>query len=139
LSNAFVAKLDSRGNLVYVTYLGGSGGDSAHGIAVDARGSAYVVGTTASTNFPLAQPLQAVAAGGGASNEAFVTKLDPMGSSLVYSTYLGGSDWDMGRAIAVDRKGTESSQRSRRLCRTQGQGMILVLSRKRRSVRISLS
>jgi hypothetical protein len=91
----FVAKFDpSGGALVYSTYLGGSGtksfdgGDSVNAIAVDAAGNAYLAGTTASTDFPLARPFQAV---NKASYNAFVTKLSASGRSLVYSTYLGGS------------------------------------------------
>ena len=88
--------------LVYSTYLGGSGSDDGNGIAVDSSGSAYVVGNTASTNFPTASPLQASSGGG---NDVFVVKLNPTGSALVYSTYLGGSNSDFGDSIAVDASG----------------------------------
>jgi hypothetical protein len=103
--NAFVAKLNSTGStLVYSTYLGGSGGnDQTRGIAVDGAGNAYVTGNTNSTNFPAANPLQA-AYGGGAA-DAFVAKLNPIGSALVYSTYLGGGGDDAGTGIAVDPAG----------------------------------
>ena len=90
--------------LVDSTYLGGSGWDYGYGIAVDAAGSAYVTGVTSSTDFPTASPLQA-ANGGGVEGDAFVTKLDPTGSALVYSTYLGGSGDEDGRGIAVDAAG----------------------------------
>jgi hypothetical protein len=101
--DAFVAKLDSTGSvLVYSTYLGGSGGDSGNGIAVDASGNAYVTGRTGSINFPTKNPLQPALAGG---DDAFVAKLDPAGSTLVYSTYLGGSLADEARGIAVDAAG----------------------------------
>ncbi len=105
VSNAFVAKLDPTGSaLVYSTLLGGSGGDNAQSIAVDSSGNAYVTGYTQSANFPTASPLQAsLGASGGTS--AFVTKLDPAGSALVYSTYLGGSIQDFGYGIAVDASG----------------------------------
>src|SRR5207302_1632423 len=88
--NAFVTKLNSNGSgLVYSTYLGGSGSDYGHGIAVDADGNAYVTGTTDSGNFPTTtRAFQPTLSG---SSDAFVTKLDPTGSALVYSTYLGGS------------------------------------------------
>lgn len=87
--NAFIAKLNAAGNaLVYSTYLGGSGGDRAYGIAVDSSGNAYVMGGTDSTDFPTMNPFQAKNAGG---SDAFVTKLNATGSGLVYSTYLGGS------------------------------------------------
>jgi hypothetical protein len=100
---AFVTKINSLGNaLLYSTYLGGSGGDEGRSIAVDGAGNAYVTGTTASTNFPTANPLQA-SNGGGA--DAFVTKINAAGSTLVYSTYLGGSGQDGGNGIAVDGSG----------------------------------
>ncbi len=88
--------------LAYSTYLGGSGNDEGHGIAVDAAGSAYVIGRTPSANFPTASPLQGANAGG---SDVFVLKLNPAGSALVYSTYLGGSADDFGAAIAVDAAG----------------------------------
>jgi hypothetical protein len=97
-ADAFVAKLNASGSaLVYSTYLGGSGDDSAGnagafassgGIAVDAAGNAYVTGSTDSTDFPTVHPLQPTYGGGG---DAFVAKLNASGSALVYSTYLGGS------------------------------------------------
>lgn len=104
-SNAFVAKLNATGSSVsYSTYLGGSGGDYAKGIAVDSSENAYVVGTTASFNFPVTlNPLQSTF--GGGSNDAFVSMLNPAGTALVYSTYLGGNDNDFGNAIAVDSAG----------------------------------
>src|SRR5437667_430244 len=91
--------------LVDSTYLGGSGWDYGYGIAVDAAGSAYVTGVTSSTDFPTASALQATN-GGGVEGDAFVTKLDPTGSALVYSTYLGGSGDDYGYGIAVDAAGS---------------------------------
>jgi len=90
--------------LVYSTYLGGSSNDQGNAIAVDSAGNAYVTGTTYSTNFPTASPLQATPGGGG-YGDAFVAKLSATGSALVYSTYLGGFANDMGRAIAVDSSG----------------------------------
>ena len=60
-----------------------------NGIAVDSSGNAYVTGYTGSTDFPTVNPLQASWQAG--SDDAFVTKLNPAGSALVYSTYLGGS------------------------------------------------
>ena len=87
--------------LTYSTYLGGSDYDAGRGIAVDAAGNAYVTGETYSTNFPLANPFRGTFAGG----DAFVTKLNATGSALVYSTYLGGSDDDVGHGIAVDGAG----------------------------------
>jgi hypothetical protein len=89
--------------LVYSTYLGGSGYDSGTAIAVDAAGSAYVTGFTSSTDFPTANALQATY--GGGTWDVYVTKLNPTGSALVYSTYLGGSNSDVGADIAVDSFG----------------------------------
>jgi hypothetical protein len=103
---AFVAKLNPTGTaLVYSTYLGGSYGESANAIAVDAAGNAYVAGQTASTDFPVtpgAFQTTNHAAGGPTS---FIAKLNPTGTALVYSTYLGGNVFDSANAIAVDAAG----------------------------------
>jgi uncharacterized repeat protein (TIGR01451 family) len=102
--DAFVAKFSADGSvLVYSNYLGGNGADIAHGIAVDGSGSAYVTGSTASTDFPT-EPLQSDPS--GAAIDAFVTKLSADGSTLVYSNYLGGSDTDIAYGIAVDTSGS---------------------------------
>jgi uncharacterized repeat protein (TIGR03803 family) len=102
-SNVFVAKLNAAGSaLVYSTYLGGDGTDYGDGIAVDSSGSAYLTGATTSINFPTLNPIQANLAG---TVNVFVAKLSATGSSLVYSTYLGGSRSDNGRGIAVDSSG----------------------------------
>src|SRR5262249_53579781 len=86
--------------LSYSTYLGGSNEDWGQAIAVDpASGDALVTGRTFSTNFPTANPLQASNRG---SQDAFVTRLRADGTALVYSTYLGGSNADVGPALAVD-------------------------------------
>ncbi|MGA7357200.1 MAG: SBBP repeat-containing protein, partial [Candidatus Sulfotelmatobacter sp.] len=106
-SDAFVTKLSPTGSaLVYSTFLGGSGTDLGDGIAVDSSGSAYVTGLTGSTDFPLQSALQTAL---GGADDAFVTKLNPAGSALVYSTFLGGSQPDgavtFGASIAVDSSG----------------------------------
>ena len=103
--DAFVTKLSPEGNsLAYSTYLGGSGIDEGRGIAVDAAGSAYVIGLSDSTNFPTtAGAFQTANAG---SADAFVTKLSPAGNSLAYSTYLGGGGGDLGYGMAVDTDGS---------------------------------
>ncbi len=88
--------------LTYSTYLGGNGGDFGNGIAVDAAGGIYVVGETLSTDFPLKNPIRGNARGGF---DVFVTKLNPADSTIVYSTYLGGSANDYGSSIAVDAEG----------------------------------
>ncbi len=107
LGDAFVTKLNAAGSaLVYSTYLGGSRDEGAFGIAVDGGGNALVTGFTNSPNFPLANALQPALGGGlmlGA--DAFVTKINPAGSALVYSTYLGGRGDDAGGGITVDRAG----------------------------------
>jgi hypothetical protein len=106
-SDAFVAKIDSSqagvAALVYSTYLGGTGADIAYGIAVDSTGNAYVTGHTGSTNFPTLGPVQAAYGGGG--YDAFATRLNPTGTALDYSTFLGGNSYDEGDAIAVDTSG----------------------------------
>ena len=89
--------------MVYSTYLGGNNVDEGNAIAVDASGNAYVTGYTASTDFPLSSPLRS---SNLASVDAFITKLNPVGSALVYSTYLGGSGTDYGTSIAVDASGS---------------------------------
>jgi hypothetical protein len=104
--DAFAAEIDASGSaLVYSTYLGGAGDDYGTGIAVDSSGNTYVAGTTASSNFPTASPLQASFGGGVNFGDAFVSKISPGGSTLVYSTYLGGSSEDLGSGIAVDSSG----------------------------------
>jgi len=96
--DAFVAALTTSNNVLYSTYLGGNGYDVGYGIAVDRVGDAYVTGYTASTNFPVRDAL--VSFFGNSTGRAFVTKLNPLGSAIVYSTYLGGEGLTYGRAIA---------------------------------------
>jgi hypothetical protein len=101
--DAFVTKLNPVGSaLVYSTYLGGTATDYGTGIAVDSSGSAYVTGIASSNDFPLASPMQPKFGGG---DDAFITKFDPSGSSLVYSTYLGGGSVDDAYALAIDQNG----------------------------------
>jgi uncharacterized protein (TIGR03437 family) len=101
--DAFVAKVNAAGSaVVYATYLGGNNVDEGNAIAVDAAGNAYVTGYTASTDFPVQSPIRG---SNGGAVDAFVTKINPAGSALVYSTYLGGSATDYGTAIAVDSSG----------------------------------
>src|SRR5205807_7908191 len=102
---AFVTKLSPPGAaLVYSSYLGGNNGTLGAAIAVDALGNASVTGYTAATDFPTtAGALQT--SFGGPDRDAYVTTLNPTGSGLIYSTYLGGTDEDQGLAIAVNASG----------------------------------
>jgi hypothetical protein len=114
--NAFIAKLSADGSsLVYSTYLGGTGtlstfGDKAQAITVDSVGNAYVTGEAFSTNFPVTSGVyQTTNNATQNGSNVFVTELSADGSSLVFSTYLGGSGIDIfgdtGRAIAIDTDG----------------------------------
>jgi hypothetical protein len=104
--DVFVAKLTSDGSaLVYATYLGGSGSDTGFGIAVDHTGAAYVTGLTLSSDFPTKSPVQPTFNGAA---DAFVAKLTPDGTALVYGTYLGGTGDDLGFGIDVDASGAAS-------------------------------
>jgi hypothetical protein len=101
--NAFVAELNSIGSMLsFSTYLGGNQSDSGSGIALDGSGNAYITGTTTSTNFPTAAAYQPQLAG---ASDVFVTEMKSDGSGLLYSTYLGGGDSDVGGGIAVDTSG----------------------------------
>ncbi len=101
--DAFVAKVNAAGTaLVYSTYLGGSSGDEAFGIAVDPSGNAYLSGYTQSSDFPVLTPLQAKL---NSNENAFVAKLNAAGSALIYSTYLGGAGTSVGTGIAADSSG----------------------------------
>jgi len=108
LHDTFVTKLAASGSaLVYSTYLGGDGDDRCNKLTADDSGNAYVVGTTDSTDFPLANPFQATYGSAQSTNpsdrlDGFVTKLAPSGSALVYSTYLGGSGSDKPMGVALD-------------------------------------
>ena len=87
----------------YSTYLGGSGTDIGYGIAVDRLGNVYITGQTSSLDYPTKNPFQSMRDG---ANDAFVTKLSANGSTVVFSTYIGGRNpGDKGAAIAVDRAG----------------------------------
>ena len=105
-SDAFVVKLDPAGSaLIYSTYVGGSSQDRGWGIAVDSSGSVHLTGETWSSNFPTANPLQPAKSGPPLKPDAFLTRLDAAGTAFVYSTYLGGSYYDNGNAIALDGAG----------------------------------
>jgi len=107
-SCAFVTKLDAAGSQVlYSTYLGGKNDDAGYGIAVDSNENAYVTGMTRSPDFPTVSPLY-TAVDTANSQDAFVARIDTLASgaaSLIYSTYLGGTNRDEGKAIAVTSTG----------------------------------
>ena len=90
--------------VIYSTYLGGSSDDYSYGIAVDSAGNAYLTGYTYSADFPT--PTGAFDTTFNGLDDAFVTKLNPAGSALVYSTYLGGGGYDQGYKLAVDSAGS---------------------------------
>ncbi len=101
--DVFVTKINPTGTaIVYSTYLGGTNLDQANAIAVDTLGNAYVTGFTSSADFPTASPINAATAGG---NDIFLTKIDPTGAALVYSTYLGGTTDDVANGLAIDAAG----------------------------------
>jgi hypothetical protein len=112
--DAFVTKLNALGTgLIYSTFLGGSDADRGNDIELDVSGAAYVMGDTASINFPTVNALQPTYGGGPA--DAFITKVNPLGSAFVYSTYLGGSQIEgtgfvntgiVGLGIVVDGGGS---------------------------------
>jgi uncharacterized protein (TIGR03437 family) len=105
--SAFLVKLDpTASNVIYSTYLGGSGGAFGNGLAVDASGSAYLTGYAASADFPLKNSLQPFYGGGILNADIFLTKFAPAGNSIIYSTLLGGHGSDYGVKVAVDGAGT---------------------------------
>jgi hypothetical protein len=108
-SDAFVAELDTNGSdLIYSTYLGGEGADAAYGIALDSSDNAYVTGFTYSTNFPVVNAIQNHLACKNSfyyNANAFVSEIANGGGTLVFSTYLGGTNYEIGKSIAVDTNG----------------------------------
>ncbi|HSW50316.1 MAG TPA: SBBP repeat-containing protein, partial [Bryobacteraceae bacterium] len=97
--DGFVARLSAQGSaLVYGAYLGGSGFDSGNAVAIDGLGNAYIAGDTHSTNFPV---LSGYRSSSGGRRDAFAAKLNATGTSLVWSTYLGGSGDDLAAAVAL--------------------------------------
>jgi hypothetical protein len=104
--DVFVVKVNPRGtDLEYATFMGGGHYDRGNDIVVDRAGHAYVIGWTASAEFPTTPGAYDTVHNGLREEDAFVTKLDPTGEGLVYSTFLGGSDEDWGYGIAVDDSG----------------------------------
>lgn len=105
--NAFVTELNPTGTaLIYSTYLGGHGGESGSDIAVDSDGNAYISGSTRSKDFPVTPGAFQITYKSLTHNgNAFITKLNPTGTALVYSTYLGGTGTDSPGPIALDGAG----------------------------------
>jgi Big-like domain-containing protein/carboxypeptidase family protein/IPT/TIG domain-containing protein/beta-propeller repeat-containing protein len=102
-ADAIAAKLNSTGSaFLYSTYIGGNQSDSARAIAVDASGNAYLAGFSSSTNFPKVFPLQSAV---GGMTDVILVKLRPTGSSLAFSTYLGGTSNDWANGVALDSDG----------------------------------
>jgi len=106
--DAFLARFSPSGSLLYSSYLGGSGFEAGHAIAVDASGNVVVTGATASPDFPVRNPARSFHGGtvGSSDSDGFVTKLDPTGASLVFSTFLGEPYAAWGQAIATDSAGS---------------------------------
>ncbi len=101
--DGFVAKLGPSGNLVYSSYLGGADKDQGYAVAVDSSGTASVAGATSSANFPVTSgALQPTRHG---TSDVFIARVNPAGTSLLYSTYLGGSRENYGLALSLDSSG----------------------------------
>ena len=103
--DAFVAKVNpNTSELSYATFLGGSCADEGLGVAADAEGNAYVVGATTSPDFPVSSGALRPTYGGG-QNTGFLAKLTPLGDSVSYATYIGGSGDDLAAAVTLDVQG----------------------------------
>jgi formylglycine-generating enzyme required for sulfatase activity len=100
--DAFVARYDGAGSMMQGTYLGGSGDDRAFSVAADSYGGATVVGSTTSSNFPVTRALQVTFAGG--QSDGFVAQLNPAGSVLLYSGFVGGNRDEALYAATVDAR-----------------------------------
>ncbi len=102
-NHVFVTKLDPTGStLIYTDYFGGNGNDYGSALVLDSKGDVYVTGSTASSDFPVVKAFQAQQPG---PYSGFVSEVSPDGSSLMYSTYLGGNTFDLPTGIAIDGKG----------------------------------
>ena len=101
--DAWVARMSPGGALAWSTYLGGSGDDEALALAVDASGTTYITGDTASSNFPSANAFQSIY--GGGPRDIIAAKISPDGKTLLYSSFLGGSGDEIGNAIGIDFNG----------------------------------
>jgi uncharacterized protein (TIGR03437 family) len=102
--DAFLAKLDPTGSvLLYSTFLGGNAEEEGLGLVIDSLGNSYLTGYTFSTNFPVANPIQAANAG---ASDAFLTEISADGSTVLFSTYLGGSGQDIANGLALNSSST---------------------------------
>ena len=102
--DVFVTELDAIGsNLIYSTFIGGASTDNAYSIAIDNAGNAYITGYTESATYPITAGVYDATYNG--YFDAFVTKLNASGSTLVYSTFIGGSNDDICNSIFADKKG----------------------------------
>jgi beta-propeller repeat-containing protein len=100
--DAFVTKFNANGALIYSTYFGGSSNDFGRSISLDGSGNVYLLGQTASPNFPTVAPLKSTLSG---NTDIFVAKLNQTGSAILYSTYLGGSSFEEAGELKVDAQG----------------------------------
>lgn len=100
--DAFVTKINSSGTIAYSTYLGTYGFEWASALAIDSSGNAYVAGYTSATSFPQTTPVQTTF---GGLYDAFISKLNPGGNGLSFSTFFGGSGADQANALAIDSSG----------------------------------
>ncbi|MCH7499689.1 MAG: SBBP repeat-containing protein, partial [Nitrospinae bacterium] len=109
-NDGFITKINTLAttgadSLVYSTYIGGTGDDRAFGIAIDTLGNSYVAGGTTSINFPNIPGLIRPSPSPNNFSDAFIAKLSPNGSQLIYSTFIGGGSPDAARDIALDNQG----------------------------------
>jgi hypothetical protein len=100
--DAFLTRLNPAGNLLYSTFLGGNGDDEGWAVAVNDLGAATVVGSVRSSNFPV---INAVQSSLGGNSDVFITRFNPAGDALEFSTYLGGGNNDAARGLALDELG----------------------------------
>jgi len=107
--DVFVTKLNSTGSdLIYSTFIGGNDDDRGESIAIDTAENVYLTGYIKSSDFPVTPGAFQTTFGGCDNNyceDAFVSKLNPSGSGLIYSTYIGGAGYDAGYSIAIDKSG----------------------------------
>lgn len=105
-SSAFITKLDPQGSgLIYSTFLGGNNHTNGHSIVINKWGAAHITGDSTASNFPITNQALQKTLGGELASNGYVAKLNPDGTSLKYSSYLGGSGQDIGYGIALNPLG----------------------------------